>query len=163
MPKSMTPQIENLFKDFTEQRDQLKLMINDLEQVKVKVNSIFPDQLTARNRFYFDEKIKTASALFSSLLEIRKEIIKSIKDEIELRRRFEMEERELEETDDDIRKLAGKIEQLSGVKFTVIEAFKEKQEKLEDQLELVPKATPESDGYVRLDELNPKEEETKNG
>ena len=135
MANPINTEIGNLFTDYTEQRVQLKKMIDDLEKVKAKVDTLFPDVITARNRFFFDEKIKTASALFSSLLEIRKEVIKSIKDEIELRRRFELEGRELEETDDDIRKLASKIEQLTGVKLTAIEAFSQpKEENLEGEL-----------------------------
>jgi hypothetical protein len=155
MPKAMTPEIGNLFTDYTEQRAELKKMVLDLEKVKAKIDTLFPDQVTARNRFQFDEKIKTASALFSSLLEIRKEIIKSLKDEIELRRRFDIEEREAEESDDEIREIAGRIEELSGVKLTVIKAFKpvegEKVEKVE-----APKEEEKllDDGYVRLDELD---------
>ena len=129
----MTPEIESLFVDYKDQRVQLKKMIIDLESVKAKIETLFPDALTARNRFFFDEKVKTATALFSSFLEIRKEIIKSIKDEIDLRRRFELEERDLEIGDDEVRKLADKIEQLSGVKMRTIEAFKTHDEIKEQQ------------------------------
>lgn len=160
MPKTMTPEIENLFVDFKDQRDQLKKMINDLEAVKVKIESLFPEAITARNRFFFDEKVKTATALFSSFLEIRKEIIKSIKDEIDLRRRFELEERDLEETDDDIRRLASRIEHLSGVKVAVIEKFGADLPK--EKIPLIEKK-PEDEGYFRLDELSKEEEEEAHG
>lgn len=153
MSKATTDVIDNLFVDFKEQRDELKKMIIDLELVKSKIETLFPDALTARNRFFFDEKVKTATALFSSFLEIRKEIIKSIKDEIDLRRRFELEERELEMGDDEVRRIADKIEQLSGVKLTMIEAFKDKVEKVTERIE---------DEYNRLSELS-KEEEKKDG
>jgi division protein CdvB (Snf7/Vps24/ESCRT-III family) len=149
MPKTMTPEIESLFTDFKEQRNQLKTMIIDLEVVKSKIETLFPDALTARNRFFFNEKVKTATALFSSFLEIRKEIIKSIKDEIDLRRRFELEERDLEMGDDEVRKIADKIEQLSGVKMAFVEAFKSTPEKVVEKL---------PDEYVRLDELTQEEE-----
>jgi len=145
MSKAMTPVIDTLFTDFKEQREELKKMILDLESVKSKIESLFPDALTARNRFFFDEKVKTATALFSSFLEIRKEIIKSIKDEIDLRRRFELEERDMETSDDEVRKLADRIEQLSGVKLTMIEAFKEKVEKIEDRCVRVDELTKEED------------------
>ena len=125
MPKTMTPIIDSLFIDYKEQREQLKDMLIHLESVKSKIDTLFPEALTARNKFFFNENVKTATALFSSFLEIRKEIIKSIKDEIDLRRRFELEERDLEMGDDEVRKIADKIEQLSGVKLTMIEAFKD--------------------------------------
>lgn len=121
----MTPIIDSLFIDYKEQREQLKDMLIHLESVKSKIDTLFPEALTARNKFFFNENVKTATALFSSFLEIRKEIIKSIKDEIDLRRRFELEERDLEMGDDEVRKIADKIEQLSGVKLTMIEAFKD--------------------------------------
>ena len=156
MPKTMTPEIESLFVDYKEQREQLKKMVVDLEVVKAKIETLFPDALTARNRFFFDEKVKTAAALFSSFLEIRKEIIKSIKDEIDLRRRFELEERELEETDDEIRKLASRIEHLSGVKMTMIEKFSS--EKDDGQLVFKEPKGELDKGYVRLDELKDQEE-----
>jgi vacuolar-type H+-ATPase subunit I/STV1 len=137
MPKTMTPEIESLFTDFREQRDQLKKMLIDLESVKSKIDTLFPEALTARNKFFFNENVKTATALFSSFLEIRKEVIKSIKDEIDLRRRFELEERDLEMGDDEVRKIADKIEQLSGVKLTMIEAFKSNQEIKDQELAAV--------------------------
>ena len=131
MSKSTTPEIDSLFIDYKEQRDQLKKMLIHLESVKSKIDTLFPEALTARNKFFFNENVKTATALFSSFLEIRKEIIKSIKDEIDLRRRFELEERDLEMGDDEVRKLADRIEQLPGIKLTMIEAFKDLNPNLE--------------------------------
>ena len=151
MPSAMTSVIDSLFTDFREQRDQLKKMLIDLDSMKSKINTLFPEALTARNKFFFNENVKTATALFSSFLEVRKEVIKSIKDEIELRRRFELEERDLEMGDDEVRKIAEKIEQLSGVKLTLIEAFKEKVERISERTD---------DEFVELDKLKQETEDS---
>lgn len=111
----MDTNLISLFEEYRTQREELKKMIDSLEEVKKKIDQLFPDVLTTRNKFYFDEKVKTAVALFNSLLEIRKEIIKSLKDEIDLRRKIEIEDRKSEVEDDEIRRIAERMESLVGV------------------------------------------------
>ncbi len=80
--------IAGLLVEFKEQRQALKEMINDLDDLKSNINRLFPDQLDKRYQRFFEEKVKSATGLLSLLLDIRKEITKTIKDEIDIRRRI---------------------------------------------------------------------------
>jgi hypothetical protein len=105
--------IDNLLNEYIEHRSAIKIMIVDLEKLKDKIETILPEKMDKRFKFFFEEKIKTITQLFSSLLDMRKEIAKSVKDEIELRRKITKET----DKDDsgfedllDIRKIANKVE-----------------------------------------------------
>lgn len=103
--------LNNLITLFGKQRDALLVMISDLEKVKIKVDTLFPEQLDNRSVFRFQEKIKAVSELFKSILEIRKEIMKSIKDEIDLRKKVSTDEGDDTYLDDtDIKNLADKVQ-----------------------------------------------------
>ena len=102
---------EALLKEYDDQRIALKLMIDDLEKIKVKVDTILPDRLDNRLVRFFEEKIKTISALFQIVLDVRKEILKSVKDEVDIRTKVTLGD-ELEESLEDIRGLAKKVEKL---------------------------------------------------
>lgn len=103
--------LNNLITLFGKQRDALLVMISDLEKVKIKVDTLFPEQLDNRSVFRFQEKIKAVSELFKSILEIRKEIMKSIKDEIDLRKKVSIDEGDDTYLDDtDIKNLADKVQ-----------------------------------------------------
>lgn len=105
--------ISNLLSEFQEQRGSIKKMINDLDSIKEKIDSIFPESMDKRYVRIFEEKVKAVTGLFNTLLDMRKEIIKSVKDEIEIRRRLlkdEIGETESLEELFDIRKLAKKVE-----------------------------------------------------
>ncbi len=80
--------VNELLIEFKEQRVALKSQISELEKLQTKIDSLFPKTLDARYMRYFEEKVKTATALFNALLDVRKEITRSLKDEIELRRRL---------------------------------------------------------------------------
>lgn len=108
MPESN--QIESLLTEYKQNRDDLKLMLKDIQSLKEKIDTLFPDKLDNRYMHFFEEKVKTATEMFKALLDIRKEISKSLKDEIELRRKMVKEE---EHGDDvDIMELADKVEEL---------------------------------------------------
>ncbi len=105
--------IDNLLEEYNEHRVALKDMILDLERIRKKIDKLFPESLEKRYVMYFQEKIKALTSLFNSLLDMRKEIAKSVKDEIELRRKI------TKEVDDDsgfgnldIREIARKVEDL---------------------------------------------------
>ena len=102
---------EALLKEYQDQRIALKLMIDDLEKIKVKVDTILPERLDNRIARFFEEKIKTITALFQTVLDVRKEILKSVKDEVEIRTKVTLGD-ELEESLEDIRGLAKKVEKL---------------------------------------------------
>jgi len=112
--------IENLLVEFAGQRDEIKEMLSELETLKQNIDSLFPKTMDKRYKAFFDEKVKAATGFFNVLLDMRKELIKSLKDEIEIRRKIEYKDK-MYDMDGllDIRKLAYKIEN-----------FKEKTEKL---------------------------------
>ena len=111
--------VEGLLLEFKEQRDSLKLMILDLEKVKEKIDNLFPEgTLDKRYSRFFEEKVKSATGIFSALLDIRKEISRGLKDEIELRRKLVKEEKDFGaglENLLDIGNLASKFEKLQKV------------------------------------------------
>jgi hypothetical protein len=115
--KVLDPNIEiitNLLSEFQEQREAIKEMIGNLDKIKEKIDALFPESIDKRYVRLFEEKVKAVTALFNTLLDMRKEIVKGVKDEIELRRRLLRDEigetASLEEIFD-IRKIAKKVEQ----------------------------------------------------
>lgn len=105
-------EFDKLLKEYKEQRDALKDMIYDLEKLRTSIDKIFPANFDSRYKFLFEEKIKTAVELFKVVLDMRKEISKSVKDEIEIRRKIMPPITEGNETKD-IRDLALEVEKLT--------------------------------------------------
>jgi hypothetical protein len=103
---------EELLKEFYVHRDAVKCMIADLEKLKERIDKLFPETLDARYIRFFEEKIKTITSLFTSLLEMRKEIAKNVKEEIEIRSRMsdDTPEEEIEKYLD-VRKMADRVEE----------------------------------------------------
>ena len=110
--------IQELLEDFTIQRQALLTMVEDVEELKENINKLFPEKLNARYAKFFEDKVKTAVAMFNVLLDIRKELLKTTKDEIDIRRKV-VGKGDLNDLID-VRKLASKIEK-----------FDDKKEKLE--------------------------------
>jgi len=108
----MTTEQEVLLKEFKENRESLRVMVVDLEQYKKQVNELFPNKIDNRHKYFFDEKIKAITGFFNSLLDIRKEISKSLKDELELRRKLDKAEEDFED-DINIGELASRINALT--------------------------------------------------
>jgi len=111
--------IQSLLLDFDEQRSALKHMIVDVEELKKDISKLFPERMDARYKRFFEEKVKTAVAMLNVLLDVRKELIKLTKDELEIRRRMAHGGREdLEEilAGSDIRSIARRVEKLSTKK-----------------------------------------------
>lgn len=105
--------IEGLLNQFKSTREEIQKMISDLEGISEHIEGIFPEDLQLRYKWLFETKVKTATELFKTLLDMRKEIGNSLKDEIELRRRIMKDvgpESGLEELFD-VRKLAKKVEE----------------------------------------------------
>jgi len=103
--------IASLLEEFEIHRNEVKKMITDLEDIRSKVDTLIPTSLDARYIRYFEEKVKSITALFNALLEMRKDIIKSVKDEIEIRRKIQIKDEDLDiENVIDVRKLAVQIE-----------------------------------------------------
>jgi len=117
--------VEVLLKEFDDHRKAIKGMIGDLEALKEHVDRILPTNLEARYIRFFEEKIKTITSLFNALLEMRKEIARSVKEEIEIRRKLERGDSEYDLEDVfNVREFADKIDD-----------FKQVQRKLRDKVE----------------------------
>ena len=109
--KTNEEMILDLLAEFKDHRDAIMAMVKDIERLKEKIDSIIPESLDKRYVRFFEEKVKVATEFFKTLLEMRKEIQKSLKDEIELRRKIDVDERSLGVEDIiDIRDLAGKVD-----------------------------------------------------
>lgn len=103
--------IEKLIIQFEDQRIAIIEMIKQLESIKQKIDLLIPDTLDKRYLRFFEEKVKTITNLFTTLLEMRKEISKNLKEEIEIRRKIVMKESDYDfESTIDVRKIADKIE-----------------------------------------------------
>jgi len=111
MEQTNTQIINELLQEFKIHRVSIMSMIDDLEALKANVDRLFPEKLDARYMRFFEEKIKSATELFKTLLEMRKEIQKSLKEEIDLRRKITFDDEEMDiEKSIDIRGLAEKVE-----------------------------------------------------
>ena len=121
---------ELLLKEYDDQRLALKLMISDLEKIKTKLDILFPERLDARYLRLFEERMKSISALFQILLEVRKEILKSVRDEIEIRRKVDIE-KELEDSLENIRDLAKKVEKFQKDEKLLLEEQNNSEKSLE--------------------------------
>ena len=126
--------IEKLLLEFDTHRDAINDMIKDLEKIRAKVDLLIPDQLDIRYIRLLEEKVKSITGLFNSLLEMRKEISKSVKDEIEIRRRIKVKG-ELENLEDllDVRSMVNTIDQFKeDAKEMKKRRFKEQIKNMED-------------------------------
>ena len=112
MEKSNHDIILELLNEFKIHRDAIMKMVGDLENLKVTIDKLFPERLDARYARFFEEKIKSATELFKTLLEMRKEIQKSLKEEIDLRRKINVDD-EIDDIDSliDIRSIASKVQE----------------------------------------------------
>lgn len=118
-----------LIEEYSTQRSELHRMVEELERLKSGVEKIFPEKLDARYSRFFEEKIKTVTELFKAILDIRKEITKSIKDEIDLRNKYENGGDGTDDLDGyDIRSLAKRLEQLNKSSNDMIMGYHDKSE-----------------------------------
>lgn len=126
--------IDNLLVEFKEQREEIKKMLDELEVLRKNVDSLFPgNRVDKRFKMFFEEKVKAATSFFNVLLDMRKEITKSLKDEIDIRRRLELKDKELDFDELlDIRKLADRVE-----------GFKKKTKKIKEERRVVDADVPE--------------------
>jgi len=113
--------INNLLDEFKIQRDELKKMIIEIDAMRENLDKLFPQKIDVRYMRFFEEKVKTATSMYDIILNMRKEITKSLKDEIEMRRKINKEEggENLEEIlEDGIAELAKKVKTFN-TKLTV--------------------------------------------
>jgi len=115
MTEAGDERIDLLLKEFDEHRHAIKEMISQMEEIRNKVDRLIPMNLDARYIRFFEEKVKSITNLFSTLLEMRKEITKSVKDEIELRRKLEKVGKPLDDLLQslDVRSIALQVEEIA--------------------------------------------------
>jgi len=78
---------DSLVKEFSSSRKEIYKMIEELDGIMKNVKQLFPDKFDARYRMVFQERVKAVTELFKACLDMRKEITKNIKEEVELRRK----------------------------------------------------------------------------
>jgi len=108
------PQIMELLDKINGSRDDLEKDLKDISDLKDKLSSLFPQELNYRNKFVLEEKIKAVTGFYSTMLNIRQELNKSMTSEIEIRRKLSAKGK----NDDgiDVRKLAHQIEEARSQK-----------------------------------------------
>jgi len=108
--------VDELLGEFKTHREAIQTMIGELEVLKDKVDTLFPEKLDQRYMRFFEDKVKATTSFFNALLDMRKEFAKTLKDEIEIRRRIIKDgggaDDILEDIEEllDIRKMADKVE-----------------------------------------------------
>lgn len=126
--------IERLLGEFQEHRDAIMSMIKDIEEMRSGMDKLFPKSLDSRYVRFFEEKVKTITEFFKTILEMRKEIQKSLKDEIEFRRKVTLDEKGISiEEMIDVRSVAKTIEKykqesLVARKLNIENSMKETEE-----------------------------------
>lgn len=110
--------IVNLLDEFQLQRTAIKDMVVEIEQLRVQVSQLFPETIDMRTRKFLEDKIKAMVGFYNVLLDMRKEISKSVKDELEFRRRMTDDEFDPEDIDEllDISELSKKVEKFQQQK-----------------------------------------------
>jgi|WetSurSiteA1Bulk_404760.scaffolds.fasta_scaffold00070_16 hypothetical protein len=132
--------IDELLNQFQEHRDAIKVMIDDLEKLKIRIDTLIPASLDARYIRFFEEKIKAVTALFNVLLDMRKEIASTLKNEIEIRRKLGIESDLDIEGLVDIRKLSRKVEEFQEQKENLrLERVELQKEDMKPEVEIVSK------------------------
>lgn len=127
--------IQELLLEFRTHRNAVMDMITDLEEMKVNVEKLFPAKLDARYARFFEEKLKTATELFKTLLDMRKEIQKSLKEEIDIRRKMNVSDTEEDiEKIIDIRGLANKVQSFQENRVKMRQETTEKAQKETDEI-----------------------------
>ena len=99
-----------LLDEYSESRQKVKQYIVELEELKDGVKDIFPKEMSYRNKFLMEEKLKTMSHFFDSLLKMRQEVHKTLKEEIDMRRKFAGDDNVTSE--EDVRQIAMQMDEI---------------------------------------------------
>ena len=130
--------IDQLLDEFKKSRDSIIKMIRDIEILYDKIGDIFPDKFDHRSRMFFQEKVKTITEFYKTILDMKKEIQKSIKDEIEIRRKIGNSDRNLDDIEEslDIRKILDTVENFKNKTKLVTKKIKKKSKNDENKVDL---------------------------
>lgn len=131
--------IDSLLDQFEEQRNELKQMINEIEAIKNKIDQLLPENINSDYRNFsrgakymslFEERVKSMTDFFRLILDMRKEISRTLKEEIEIRRKSQSSDEEDISEKLDVSRLAEKVENLNKKKDKFVE---KKKKELVDQ------------------------------
>ena len=111
---------DKLLSEFSESREALKKMLNDVEECKTNVLKSVSDSSDYRNKYAREERLKTLSSFFDTEIKIRQEYGRSILSEIEVRRKLEKEDMGSEQ-EVDIREIAKQLANLKKLNETQVE------------------------------------------
>jgi 4-hydroxyphenylpyruvate dioxygenase-like putative hemolysin len=112
--KVYDPKIDELLSKFEGSREELLKYLSSLDSIKTNVESIFPQNIDFRNKFVLEEKLKTLSSFYSTMLNVRQEYNRTLKDEIMLRQKSIVENDD--EKDIDYRIVAEEVEKIQKEK-----------------------------------------------
>ena len=104
---SEDPRINGLLNQYTIRRTKVEEYIGEMEVLKDKVSSMFPDRVDHRSRVYLEEKIKASASFFQTLLSLTQEYNKSIVTEIDILRKLAVRSDGKER---DVREIVGLLE-----------------------------------------------------
>ena len=113
--KIYDPKIDALLSKYGKSRDELLSYLTDLDKLKTKIESIFPTTIDYRSKFVLEEKIKAMSAFFGTMLNVRQEYNRTIKDEITLRQKITDDEND-DPQDIDVRAIADQVDKIQTEK-----------------------------------------------
>jgi hypothetical protein len=149
----LTGIVQTLLNEFEKQRNEIKDMVVEIEKMRVQVALLFPDVIDMRTRKFLEDKIKAMVGFYNVLLDMRKEISKSVKDELEFRRRITDDDFDPENIDEllDISELSKKVEKFQQKKDT-IKMKRMKNSKGMDELEEKGIEVPGLDALRELEE-----------
>ena len=109
---------EQLLNELSKSRDELTEMISDVDKCKETILGVAANTTDYRNRYSKEDRLKTITSFYGTLLALRQEYNRNIISEIELRRKLEKgDDGELEI---DIAKIAKQMEALSKKKESAI-------------------------------------------
>lgn len=113
--KKYDPKIEELLNKYTSSRQELLEYIKDVDDLRKKIDQIFPKTIDYRTKFLLEEKIKAMSSFFSTLLNIRQEYNRTLKDEISLRQKITDDDNQ-DSRDINLRDVADQIDKMQKEK-----------------------------------------------
>ena len=109
---------EQLLNELSKSRDELTEMISDVDKCKSTILGVAANTTDYRNRYSKEDRLKTITSFYGTLLALRQEYNRNIISEIELRRK--LEKGDDGEVELDIAKIAKQMEALSKKKESAI-------------------------------------------
>jgi len=107
---------DDLIKKYSNSRTSIEEYIKEIEEMKSKINKLFPDKIENRNRWAFEQKIKSSTEFLNVLLRMKQEFHRTIEKEIEIRRKNDNDKNQ-NGNEVDIRALVEEMEK-AGFKIT---------------------------------------------